>query len=217
MTQGHFYLRSEVRLETKGKEPMKKSEANKLEKKKSLMDVAYELFTTKGINDTYISEITKKAGVAKGTFYLYFSDKYHLKHLIILNKSNLVLKEAIEASNKKCFDDLSDELIFFIDHIINYLKGDKKLLKLIYKNLAWGLYKKALLNENEYKEMNDIYFHFVKKLKQKQNITMDAEKLLFLIIELVGGVCYSSIILEEPAPIESMKPILFESIKKLLN
>ncbi|WP_414633134.1 TetR/AcrR family transcriptional regulator [Clostridium sp. UBA6640] len=206
-----------MRLETKGKEPMKKSEANKLEKKKNLMDVAYELFTTKGINDTYISEITKKAGVAKGTFYLYFNDKYHLKHLIILNKSSLVLKEAIEASNKKCFDDLSDEVIFFIDYTINYLKGDKKLLKLIYKNLTWGLYKKALLNENEYKEMNDIYFHFVKKLKQKQNITMDAEKLLFLIIELTGGVCYSSIILEEPAPIESMKPILFESIKKLLN
>ncbi|WP_461613748.1 TetR/AcrR family transcriptional regulator [Clostridium sp. Marseille-QA1073] len=206
-----------MRLETKGKEPMKKSEANKLEKKKNLMDVAYELFTTKGINDTYISEITKKAGVAKGTFYLYFNDKYHLKHLIILNKSSLVLKEAIEASNKKCFDDLSDEVIFFIDYIINYLKGDKKLLKLIYKNLTWGLYKKALLNENEYQEMNDIYFHFVKKLKQKQNITMDAEKLLFLIIELTGGVCYSSIILEEPAPIESMKPILFESIKKLLN
>jgi len=128
-----------------------------------------------------------------------------------------VLKEAIEASNKKCFDDLSDEVIFFIDYIINYLKGDKKLLKLIYKNLTWGLYKKALLNENEYQEMNDIYFHFVKKLKQKQNIIMDAEKLLFLIIELTGGVCYSSIILEEPAPIESMKPILFESIKKLLN
>lgn len=206
-----------MRLETKGKEPMKKSEANKLEKKKNLMDVAYELFTTKGINDTYISEITKKAGVAKGTFYLYFNDKYHLKHLIILNKSSLVLKEAIEASNKKCFDDLSDEVIFFIDYIINYLKRDKKLLKLIYKNLTWGLYKKALLNENEYQEMNDIYFHFVKKLKQKQNITMDAEKLLFLIIELTGGVCYSSIILEEPAPIESMKPILFESIKKLLN
>ncbi|KIE46231.1 bacterial regulatory s, tetR family protein [Clostridium argentinense CDC 2741] len=206
-----------MRLETKGKEPMKKSEANKLEKKKNLMDVAYELFTTKGINDTYISEITKKAGVAKGTFYLYFNDKYHLKHLIILNKSSLVLKEAIEASNKKCFDDLSDEVIFFIDYIINYLKGDKKLLKLIYKNLTWGLYKKALLDENEYQEMNEIYYHFVKKLKKKQNITMDAEKLLFLIIELTGGVCYSSIILEEPAPIESMKPILFESIKKLLN
>lgn len=206
-----------MRLETKGKEPMKKSEANKLEKKKNLMDVAYELFTTKGINDTYISEITKKAGVAKGTFYLYFNDKYHLKHLIILNKSSLVLKEAIEASNKKFFDDLSDEVIFFIDYIINYLKEDKKLLKLIYKNLTWGLYKKALLNGNDYQEMNDIYYHFVKKLKQKQNITLDAEKLLFLIIELTSGVCYSSIILEEPAPIEAMKPILFESIKKLLN
>ena len=52
------------------KPKLKKSEVNKLQKKNKLMDVAYNLFTTRGINDTYISDITNEAGVAKGTFYL---------------------------------------------------------------------------------------------------------------------------------------------------
>lgn len=36
---------------------------------------AFALFTQKGINDTSISDIAKKANMAKGTFYLYFKDK----------------------------------------------------------------------------------------------------------------------------------------------
>jgi hypothetical protein len=38
-----------------------------------------------------------------------------------------------------------------------------------------------------------------------------------MIIELTGSVCYSSIILEEPANIDDMKPALFRMIKKMLT
>ena len=74
---------------------MSKVEKNKKQKENSLYDAAYDLFTTKGINNTAISEIVKKAGVAKGTFYLYFKDKYDILDKIILNKSSQVLSEAI--------------------------------------------------------------------------------------------------------------------------
>ena len=46
------------------------------------MDAGYDLFITKGINNTVIDDIVKKAGVAKGTFYLYFKDKYDLVNWI---------------------------------------------------------------------------------------------------------------------------------------
>ena len=49
---------------------MGKAEENKLKKRESLLNTAFELFTTKGIHDTSISDIVEKAGVAKGTFYL---------------------------------------------------------------------------------------------------------------------------------------------------
>ena len=60
---------------------MGRVEENKNEKKtRRSFATAYELFTTKGINSTAISDIVEKAGVAKGTFYLYFKDKYDIKN-----------------------------------------------------------------------------------------------------------------------------------------
>ena len=58
---------------------MGKVDENKKKKKEALFNTAYELFTTKGINATAISDIVEKAGVAKGTFYLYFKDKYDIQ------------------------------------------------------------------------------------------------------------------------------------------
>lgn len=46
-------------------------------------------------------------------------------------------------------------------------------------------------------------------IKEKQAIIT-----LFMIIELTGSICYSSIILNEPYSIDEMKPYLFKSIKK---
>jgi AcrR family transcriptional regulator len=40
-----------------------------------LLDAAASLFATKGIDATTVEEITRKAGVSKATFYLYFSSK----------------------------------------------------------------------------------------------------------------------------------------------
>ena len=42
---------------------------------------------------------------------------------------------------------------------------------------------------------------------------VEAEMTLFMVFELVGNVCYSSIILNEPSDINVIKPIL---IKKVL-
>ena len=49
---------------------------NKKKKEDALYNTAFELFTTKGTNKTTISDIVEKAGVAKGTFYLYFKDVF---------------------------------------------------------------------------------------------------------------------------------------------
>ena len=70
---------------------MGRVEENKKKKKEALFRTAYELFTTKGINSTAISDIVEKAGVAKGTFYLYFKDKYDIKNKLIAHKTKELL------------------------------------------------------------------------------------------------------------------------------
>ena len=190
-----------------------KIEANKRKKEMSLYTAAYDLFTEKGIKDTAISDIVKKAGVAKGTFYLYFKDKYDVLDKIILNKSTKVLSEAIKETKLKTFENFSDELLYFINYIIEFFKEEKLMLKLIYKNLSWGVYKKA---RKDYKEVDDLYSMFKREYVDTDMSEEDVEKLLFIIVDLVGSVCYSSIILNEPASIDEMKPILFSSIRKIL-
>lgn len=43
-----------------------------------LLDAAAKLFVAKGVEDTTVEEITVSAGVAKGTFYLYFASKHEI-------------------------------------------------------------------------------------------------------------------------------------------
>lgn len=42
-----------------------------------LLDAAEKLFATKGLVETTVADISEEAGVAKGTFYLYFPSKGH--------------------------------------------------------------------------------------------------------------------------------------------
>ena len=56
-------------------------------KTNKLLETSFKLFTKKGINNTSVDDITKEAGVAKGTFYLYFKDKYDLQDYLIVKKS----------------------------------------------------------------------------------------------------------------------------------
>lgn len=189
----------------------------KILKRNKLFDAAYELFLNKGIHDTAIDDIVKRAGVAKGTFYLYFRDKYDIIDRLVLNKSSVVLKEAMESTMSKQFDNFIDGIIFFIDYIIEYFKNSKMLLKIIYKNLSWGLYRKALARPDEYKEMQQVANFLIKNLKKDGLNEIDIEKTLFMVIELTGSVIYSSIILDEPDNIDNMKPFLFQTIKKMLT
>ena len=96
---------------------MGRVEENKKKKKEALFRTAYELFTTKGINSTAISDIVEKAGVAKGTFYLYFKDKYDRKTVMIPNGVN---KPCIKPVNviKEKYTLEKDEYILFLGRLV---------------------------------------------------------------------------------------------------
>jgi AcrR family transcriptional regulator len=185
-------------------------------KEKYISDAAYRLFISKGIQDTSIDEIVRDAGIAKGTFYLYFKDKYDILDRIILSKSSIIIREALENTSSKNFDNSTDKIIYFIDYIIEFLKVNKELLRLLYKNLSWGLYNRAFEKSYQYKEMTELSDILRRDLEEKGYEVQYVSETIFIIVELTGTVCYSSIILEEPKSIEVMKPILFKMIRKML-
>ncbi|MFA9466758.1 MAG: TetR/AcrR family transcriptional regulator [Velocimicrobium sp.] len=197
---------------------MGKLDKNKQLKKDALFNTAFELFTTKGINKTTISDIVQQAGVAKGTFYLYFTDKYDVKNKLISKKAGDLFIKGERELRKTDISGLEPSLIFIIDYIINAFEKDRALLSFISKNLSWGVFRAALNTpiDNSEKGAN-FYEGYLKLLEEDDSSYHNREVMLFSIIELVGGTCHSCILYNEPLPIKDYKPFLYQTIHRIIE
>lgn len=68
-------------------------------KEQALRASARALFSQKGFKDTTISDITDRAGMAVGTFYLYFNSKDQLFMNIFLEENTRLKKRIMESIN----------------------------------------------------------------------------------------------------------------------
>jgi len=189
-----------------------KVEENKQLKKDKLLSSAYTLFIKKGVDNTSINDIVEDAGIAKGTFYLYFKDKEDIKERVITEKSRLLFDDAVIYLTDNKINKFDDKLISMIDFIIDSLNNNKDLMKLIGKNLYLGLF-----NDNNSNEIVNIKKMLCLGLKQYNNKLRKPEIVLFLIFNSISSVIYESIILEKPTSIENLKPILYKQIKKIIQ
>ena len=199
---------------------MGKVEANKQRKENSLLNTAFDFFTTKGFSKTSISDIVAKAGVAKGTFYLYFKDKYDIRNRLIMHKSSQLFRQA--AQDLELAPDVSslsfeDKLIRIADSIIGQLSGNQALLRFISKNLSWGLFKTALTSPVKEDADGSFYDLYRRMLAESPHGIEDPEIMLFLIVELISGACYSAILYQEPCSIEQLKPRLYKAIRLIIR
>ncbi len=221
MTFSHFFVISLAKPgkygynDRKGREnAMGKVDENKKKKKEALFNTAYELFTTKGINSTAISDIVEKAGVAKGTFYLYFKDKYDIKNKLVAHKTRELFDDAGAALAAAGIHGLEEQLIFIIDHVINTLMENKPLLNFISKNLVMGALRSTLITgENS---DNDTYERFLELVAHDDYSYDDIDVMLFTIVELAGSTAYNSILYGEPLPFEEYKPFLYRSVRLII-
>ena len=186
------------------------------DKKLKIFQEGFKLFKKKGTEATSIQEIVDNAGVAKGTFYLYFKDKYDLQEQLITKKSYELFHNALDSLEKENIKKFDDQIIYIIDYILNYLNKNKTLLKFISKNLSFGLYSERIPeiidgNKLGVKEL------FIKGVEEN-NIKLDNPDItLYMIIELVSSTCLNIIIKNKPMSIEEFKPYLYSEIKKMIN
>lgn len=195
---------------------MSKVENNKKQKKDTLLKAAFDLFTEQGITKTSISEIVTKAGVAKGTFYLYFKDKYDIKNKLIAHKASLIFKNAMEAMKEVNIETVEDKIIFIADHVIDQLTENRTLLTFISKNLSWGVFKTALTSSAAKTEV-DFYEIYTDLLEESPYEFDQPEILLFLIVEFIGAACHDSILYNEPKPIGETKPYILNSVRNIIK
>ena len=94
-------------------------EGKKQEKRRALLDAAYELFLERGTAKTSVEDITSRAKVAKGTFYLYFQDKGAVMQALLGRVSYQLLSEACMAVEQQTeLQTFPDKMVAVIDHIL---------------------------------------------------------------------------------------------------
>lgn len=188
----------------------------KKQKRDSLLVAAFALFTEKGINDTSISDIAKEANMAKGTFYLYFKDKFDIRDKLIATKAKELFLAATEEMNRENLLTLENKVVYLADSIINRLDENKLLLRFIAKNLSWGVFRSALLSEDE-AEGYSCYEGYRTLLKESGRQFRNPELMLYMIVELVNSTCHNVILMQEPVTLEELKPELYGAIRDIIH
>ncbi len=195
----------------------KKVEENKLQKKNALFQSSFDLFLSHGFSKTTISDISKKAGLAKGTFYLYFKDKYDLRDKLIAYKAGQLFEDAhAELVQRPDFDDFETGLLEICDYFIDRFQEDPRLLHFISKNLTWGIFKNVLEKDLPNEDI-PFYKFYIERMAKHDFHCKQPELMLFTILELVGSVCNSCILYKQPLPMEEYLPYLHMSIKAIMK
>lgn len=187
----------------------------KEEKRKKILDSAYDLFTNNGVSNTSISMICEKAGIAKGTFYLYFLDKEDVLRNLVRRVSFDILKAAYEES-QKIQGNFIDNVIVMANYLIELFKNDKDALLVIKKDFIWPI------SEEEFNTTNDPTMSKIREAinEYSKEINMSSHKILlrlYALLSMLCSVCYSSIIDGFPNDIDSLKDEIFEITQRTLT
>ncbi len=105
-----------------------------MNKKEKIVYAAIEVFQEKGVEKTKISDIVKLAGIAQGTFYLYFPSKLSVMPAIaevMVEKMILAVKEKVQ--NDAPF---SSKVAQVIDAVFNFIAEYREIQALMYAGLA---------------------------------------------------------------------------------
>ncbi|MBR2411827.1 MAG: TetR/AcrR family transcriptional regulator [Clostridia bacterium] len=193
------------------------SDLKKIEKKMKILDTAFSLFRDSSVNSTAIDDIVKAAGIARGTFYLYFKDKSDLLEQIILYKSTEYMKEILretflsESSSEADFFELIKK---FLNCFIDFMIKNKEILPVMTKNIS-----SCLKNIPEFydAEIYSIYEKLIGNMISLGYTAEGAHMTAFIVIDMTGSVCSDAILHEKPYPIEKIRQTVVDSAITLIK
>lgn len=137
-------------------------------------------------------------------------------HLILQISRNIVTL-AYEHAEQHRTDDFTENVIIFVDYIITYFSSHQDSLSLIKRNFTWSMVQHSL----EQEENNALRHQLLERLQASPTSHNYSQRELFnivyMIVELCGSVCYTSIIEQVPDTIDHIKPLLYTMIRRILN
>ena len=185
------------------------------EKYDKILQAAIEVISEKGLDKTSISDIVKRAGVAQGTFYLYFRSKNALVPAIAENLLSLSLEKIKERA--KAATNFLSILEVMIDETYKTTDEYRDVLVLCYSGLAfdYSLETWEAIYLPYYNWFEEVLNEAVKKeevLKQL-NVKWTAKTMINL-IENAAELFYIG--REQDVTLEQSKEELFQFLKRSL-
>lgn len=160
-----------------------------MEDKKALIhDCARELFSLNGFKDTNVSQITKKAGMAVGTFYLYYPSKEKL-FMEILLEENAKLKRQMFAAL-----DLTQNPLTVIRHTLALNVAGMKanpILREWYNKAVFDKIEQVYREENGIDAVDFLYDSFLTLVEQwqaqgKMRTDIDSKMIMMLFAGIIN-------------------------------
>ncbi len=170
---------------------MNKNEQKSLKTKKKLQAAFIDLYSQKNIEKITIKELTDKAGLNRGTFYIHYLDIYDLFNNIKIN-----LLHEIEKKADKIFEKKQLSVKVMVENILDlYHQVGEKLIPIITKDATFTENIKTILKSKifpnyENQEINYLLeYHFSAVISTinlwvKNNKNVSPTELIKLIVEI---------------------------------
>lgn len=194
---------------------MERKKGKKNQKRKKILDKAWELFRKNGYEETKVEDITRELGVSKGSFYTYFKTKDEVLYEIL----ERIKKENEERINKINVNQepskiLEDYVISKMNYIVKLLNNMK--ISSINRNLSNSKLK------NFFEELKKVSIEFIKKnIVEKFNKINGNKYNLEIISEFVylaiEEFLYNEFVLKNFKNLESSDLINIENTDEFVN
>ena len=192
-------------------------EEKKTIKRNKIIDAASALFMDKSFASTAVDDVVKMAGVAKGTFYLYFKDKYDLLDQIVAHKTAEVLKEGVSRLRESADPELmslSEKVMFMAEYAEDALSSHRELAALLSRNIS-TCFRRFVSGDSA--ELTEIVSLFIDTFAAEGYSESDAKMIIYLLTETVGSVCCDAILGTGPFSLDEIKPVLNKAVSGILE
>ena len=193
-------------------------EGKKQEKRRALLDAAYELFLERGTAKTSVEDITSRAKVGKGTFYLYFQDKGAVMQALLGRVSYQLLNDACLAVEQHPSCPTLPHRWCSSSTISSRLCGRTCwCCGFLERNFVWP----GLDQIEASREAEPLMRKLLAIVLSSPEMAGRSEREVYQRITALGSmcmsVCYSSILEGKPDNIDAMKPVLYDIIRRALS
>ena len=189
---------------------------NKLAKRSKILDAANRLFLDGSFADTAIDDVVKVAGVAKGTFYLYFRDKYDLLDQIVVRRAAEIISDKCRTLRETAAVQpmtASQQFIFLTDALIDYLLSHKKEAALLDKRFSICF----ALNAEQHGAFSEAITYLTDLMLREGETREHAQQKLYLLGNMILYSACDAALSERPYTVGQIKPTLHAMISHILD